>query len=89
MHQTQNETGVLLFFTLKEQRFEIITDRGINAKIDPQQWKVLASELESMIRKEGLTEGICYSVRRLADLLAVHFPRQKDDRNELSDDVSL
>jgi len=89
MHQTRDATGVLLFFTLKEQRFEIITDRGIDAKIDSREWTELASELPIVIHQKGLTEGICDGVRRLGDLLAVHFSRLQDDRNELSDDVSL
>jgi len=39
-------------------------------------------------RKSEFTQGIIVGVKKAGELLAQHFPHQRKDRNELSDDVA-
>lgn len=89
MDKTRDSTGVLIFLALKKQRFEIVADRGVNERVEEATWERIARAMEARIREAGLTDGICEGVRQIGEVLATHFPRQPEDRNELSDKVSL
>ncbi len=87
--KTQDRTGVLLFFVLKKQRFEIVADQGIHRQVAEGTWEQIARGLERVIREEGLPQGICGGVRQIGQVLARHFPRSPDDRDELSNEVTF
>jgi len=44
--------------------------------------------MEEHFRRGEFTEGVVRGVGRVGELLAAHFPRQADERNELSDEVT-
>src|SRR6184192_2398940 len=48
---------------------------------------LVAQEMEGHFRADAPTEGILHGVRKAGEVLARHFPRAADDRNELSDRV--
>jgi uncharacterized membrane protein len=50
-------------------------------------WIELAEELTGHFRQAQFSQGIIHAVRKAGDLLAQHFPRKSDDRNELPDTV--
>ena len=37
--------------------------------------------------REAFTDGLVHAMERAGELLAMHFPRHSDDRNERSDEV--
>ena len=87
VHLTQARTGVLLYVALAERRVEVIADAGIHAKVDATVWDELAGDVIAAARAGRLTEGVIQAIGRAGALLAQHFPRQQDDRNELPDRV--
>jgi putative membrane protein len=87
VHQTEARTGVLIYVALAERRVEIVADAGINAKVEQAAWDELAGEIVAAARAKALVDGIIAAVRRAGSLLAAHFPRRPDDRNELPDRV--
>jgi uncharacterized membrane protein len=89
MDRTRDATGVLLFFVLEKRRFEIVADRGIHTRVAEGTWDRMAREIEKAIGEKGLSPGICHGVRLVGDVLAQHAPRLADDRDELSNEVSL
>ena len=52
LYKTRDETGILIFISLLEHRVWILGDRGINAKIAPDFWEKIASELSSGIKEK-------------------------------------
>jgi uncharacterized membrane protein len=44
--------------------------------------------METLFREGKFTEGVVAGVQRAGEVLARHYPRQADDRNELSDQVA-
>jgi len=89
MDKTRERTGVLLFFVLKKHRFEIVADQGIHHQVADGTWEQIARRLETAIRDEGLTNGICGGVRQIGEVLAQHAPRRPDDRDELGNEVTF
>jgi putative membrane protein len=85
VHLTEQRTGVLIYVALADRRVEIVADAGINAKVDQSDWDGIAQEVVSAARNGALGEGLVIAVQRAGALLAQHFPRGPQDRNELPD----
>jgi uncharacterized membrane protein len=89
MDKTRDRTGVLLFLVLKKHRFEIVADQGIHSRVADGTWEQIARSVEKSIREDGLARGICQGVQQIGDVLAQHVPRQADDQDELSNEVTF
>jgi putative membrane protein len=87
LHRTEQETGILIFISLLEQKVWILGDRGINEKIAPHYWKSFATDLAAGLRAGRAAEALCRVISGCGAELARHFPRQPDDRNELPDEI--
>lgn len=89
MHKTNLRNGVLFYLSLEDRQFAILGDAGINAKVPENFWNsVKDTVLEQFIlgnQSNGLVKGILMA----GEKLKTHFPYQKDDVNELSDEISF
>jgi uncharacterized membrane protein len=88
MIKTAERNGVLIYVAPKSQSFAIIGDEAIHQKCGQGFWTELAEIMTRDFRQSDFTGGIVKAIGRAGDLLAKHFPRRSDDRNELSDDVA-
>lgn len=88
MQKTKDRNGVLIFVAPLAQRFAVIGDAGVHARCGEAFWRQTADEITGFFKRGEFTLGIVHGVRKAGDLLAQHFPRQSDDRNELTDDVA-
>ncbi len=89
MQKTAQRNGVLFYLAVKDHKFAILGDGGINAVTQDDFWdqikeKMLASFMEGEFAN-GLKEGILMA----GEALKSHFPYQDDDINELSDEISF
>lgn len=84
VHRTREETGVLLFVSLFERRVWVLADRGINRKVDPDQWKAIVAAIVEGIRQKRAGAAIAEAVAQVGCLLAAHFPVRDDDQDELT-----
>jgi putative membrane protein len=85
IHLTGERTGVLLFLSMEERYAEVIADSGINEHVEQKDWDRIVALLVSHAGKDRLAEGFCEAVAEVGALLAIHFPPQPADRNELDD----
>jgi putative membrane protein len=85
LHYTRNHTGILIVVSLLEHRVEVLADRGINAKVEPATWQEISKIVADGLRSNRACEAVCKAIQRCGEILAGHFPRQPDDRNELPD----
>ena len=83
MTKTADRNGVLFYIAPGLRRFQILGDAGIHEKCGADFWKDVAAEMEESFRRGEFTEGIVRGVQKVGELLAVHFPRSTQDRNEL------
>lgn len=89
LYRTKDETGILIFISLFEHKVWILGDRGINARIPQQSWQDLASTLSRGIREGRACDALCAVIAACGEELARHFPRQADDRDELSNELRV
>jgi putative membrane protein len=83
LHYTRDHTGILILVSLLEHRAEVLADRGINEKVPPGTWNEIVGIVTAGLKSGRACEAFCKAVERCGEILATHFPRQADDRDEL------
>ena len=87
MSSTRDRNAVLLYFAPRSQQFAIIGDKGVYEKFGAELWHEIASMMTEKLRAGRFTEAIVSAISMASDLLARHFPRRPDDRNELPNEI--
>lgn len=88
MDKTRERNGVLLYFSPRSQQFAVFGDRGIHEKCGTDFWQDIAAGISADLKAGRFTEAVIEAVKRIGDVLAKHFPRSPDDRNELPNQVA-
>jgi uncharacterized membrane protein len=89
MHKTALRNGVLFYLAVKDKKFAILGDAGINAVVAPDFWESIKLGMQTKFRQGEFTIGLCEGIRKAGEELKNHFPYQSDDVNELPDDISF
>ncbi len=89
LHHTRDHTGILLLVSLHEHRVEVLADRGIHAKVETAVWGEVASHIIDGLKSNRACEAFCKAIERCGEILAEHFPRQPDDKDELPDSLVI
>ena len=87
MTRTRERNAVLILVAPDSHTFAIVGDVGVHARCGSNFWADVAHHMEARFREGQFTAGLAEAVTMTGDLLATHFPRLPDDRNELPDDV--
>lgn len=84
---TKDNTGILIFISLLEQRVELLADSGIAEKIAEDTWQKIVDHIIEGIKNDNLTGTLCESIGECGNILGKEFPRMDDDENELADGI--
>jgi len=82
---TEHNNGILIYLLLADRNVEIVADRGVDAKVGPQEWEGICRNMEAAFRKADYKGGVVGGIQEVTRHLAEHFPPIGDDRNELPD----
>jgi uncharacterized membrane protein len=82
---TERNNGVLIYLLLADRDVEVVADRGIDAKVGPQEWERICRKMEAAFRQADFQGGVVGGIQEVTRHLAEHFPPIGDDRNELPD----
>ena len=83
LHYTKDHTGILILVSLLEHRVEVLADRGINQKVAQGTWDEIVHIITAGIKSGQACDAFCKAIERCGAILATHFPRQADDKDEL------
>ena len=83
LHHTRAHTGILILIALLEHRVEVLADRGINEKVSLGTWDEIVHSITAGIKSGHACDAYSKAIERCGDILAAHFPRQANDRDEL------
>ena len=89
MHKTAERNGVLFYLAIESHKFAIIGDAGINSKVPEGFWDEIKSVMEKDFRTGDFAGGLAKGIIMAGKQLKEHFPYQRNDKNELSDEISL
>ena len=89
MQKTERRNGVLFYLAVKDKKFAILGDAGINEVTSDNFWDTVKEKIAGHFSEGdfsgGLQEGILMAGQALKD----HFPYLEGDVNELSDEISF
>jgi uncharacterized membrane protein len=89
MHKTELRNGVLFYLAVKDHKFAILGDAGINAVTGYDFWDRIKEVMEEEFREQNFAEALHKGILMAGEQLKEHFPYQSDDVNELSDEISF
>ena len=89
MHKTELRNGVLFYLALKNRKFAVLGDAGINKVVPENFWDEVRNIMLNHFRENRFTEGLAEGIALAGQQLKKHFPFKHDDVNELSDEISF
>ncbi|MCH1534577.1 MAG: TPM domain-containing protein [Schleiferiaceae bacterium] len=88
MHKTAEKNGVLFYLAIKDRKLAIWAGEGINAKVPANFWQEIINLIIAEFKVEHFSEGLIAGVEKTGQALGEFFPRQDDDIDELSNEIS-
>lgn len=88
MEQTELRNGVLIYVALKDKKFAIIGDEGIDKKVGENFWDSTKKLMLSHFKNNDINSGIITAIQHAGEQLSKHFPADSSKGNELSNDIS-
>jgi putative membrane protein len=87
--KTRDKTGILLALFFLEKRVEVVADEAINSKLEQQTWDKVVETIVKNAKNRQFVEGFVGGIEQCGNILHEYFPRKKDDRNELKDNLII
>jgi uncharacterized membrane protein len=87
MHKTEERNAVVVYVAIKHRQLAIFGDAGIYEKVGQKFWDEQLKQMLQYFNREDFVEGIATVVSEIGEALHQHFPYQKNDVNELPDDI--
>lgn len=87
MDKTAQHNGVLIYLAYEDHKFAIIGDRGIDRVVPDDFWETTQVAMKAHFQSGNLADGIIAGVSLAGEKLALFFPYQSGDVNELPNDI--
>ena len=88
LNETQLRNGVLIYLAIKDHKFAILGDKGINDVVEDGFWNDVKDLMLNQFKEGHFAEGLEQGIMRCGEKLKAFFPYQSDDINEIPDDIS-
>ena len=89
MHRTKDRNGVLIYVSTGDRKVAVVGDTGINERVPAGFWTDVVGVLKLHFAAGRRAEGLCEAVGMVGEKLKALHPYQSDDRDELSNEVSM
>jgi len=89
MHKTELRNGVLFYLALNDKKFAILGDKGINAAVPENFWNEVKETMLPYFAEGNFAEGLSKGILMAGEKLKEFFSYQKNDINELNDEISF
>tara|TARA_R110002049_G_scaffold211790_1_gene382755 strand:- start:2143 stop:2580 length:438 start_codon:yes stop_codon:yes gene_type:complete len=88
MDNTKEQNGVLIYVAVEDKTFVIYGDKGINDVVPKDFWDSTKNIMQSHFKSSNFKQGLVDGILKAGKELEKHFPWEKGDINELSDEIS-
>ncbi len=89
MENTKEENGIKKNKAVDDKKIELIGDKGIHARVEESFWGMVRDVVLSRFCENEFQNGLVAGIELVGKELAAYFPWDKNDKNELSDDISV
>lgn len=89
MQETKDRNAVLVYISIVDRKFALFGDIGIHEKVGAEYWnKTLQLAIEEL-HANHIAQGIGKAILSIGDQLSHYFPLEKNDKNELSNEITF
>ncbi|MEM9142051.1 MAG: TPM domain-containing protein [Bacteroidota bacterium] len=88
MDNTKQANGVLIYIAVQDRNFAIYGDQSIHQVVPEGFWHSTRDTIQAAFKQGDFKQGIINGIRQAGKELKTHFPYQRGDVNELSDEIS-
>ncbi|ARV07542.1 hypothetical protein BTO04_12960 [Polaribacter sp. SA4-10] len=88
MNNTKDENAVLIYVAVKDKKFVIYGDKGINEVVPDDFWNTTKDVMQNHFKLGDFKQGLVAGILKAGEELQEHFPWQIDDEDELSNEIS-
>ena len=88
MNETKQHNGVLIYLAVRDHKFAILGDEGINQVVENGFWNDVKDLMLSHFKEGRFADGLEQGIMRCGEKLKTYFPYQSDDVNEIPDEIS-
>lgn len=89
LYTTKRRNAVLIFVAYEDRKFAILGDTAIHNAVPEGFWDGEVEELGRYLKAGRPVDGLCEIIARIGDRLSQYFPGERDDENELSNEVTF
>ena len=88
MDKTTHANGVLIYIAHDDRKLAIVGDKGINAAVPANFWEDIKDAMRGHFKKGEFFGGTALAIRQAGEHLKQYFPHQRDQKNELPNEIS-
>ena len=88
LNETKLRNGVLIYLAVKDRKFAILGDEGINNVVEADFWNDIRDLMAEAFKEGKFAEGLELGIMRCGEKLKTYFPYQSDKTNEIPDEIS-
>ena len=88
LNETKLQNGVLIYLAVRDHKFAILGDEGINNVVGQGFWNDVKDLMLSHFKENRFADGLEQGIQRCGEKLKTYFPYQSDDINEIPDEIS-
>jgi len=89
MQRTKDRNGVLIYVSVADRKAAVIGDGGINDLVPPRFWHDVLSVMQIHFAAGRHADGLCEAASMVGEKLRDLHPFQRNDTDELSNEVSI
>jgi uncharacterized membrane protein len=90
MDETKDNNGVLFYLAVDDKKFAIIGDKNIDSKVPDNFWEDIKNTVLKEFKTSHYASGLVKGILKVGAELKHYFPYdEKNDKNELSDEISI
>jgi uncharacterized membrane protein len=88
MDVTELHNGVIIYLAVEDKKFAIYGGKGINEKVPANFWQQTRDVMQAHFKEGRFAQGLSEGILQAGQQLKTYFPYQKEDANELDDNIS-
>ena len=89
LYTTKRRNAVLIFIAYDDRKLAILGDTAIHEAVPEGLWDGEVEELTNYLKAGRPVDGLCAIIARMGERLSEYFPGERDDENELSNEVTF
>jgi len=88
MDKTVHANAVLIYLAHDDRKFAILGDKGINQVVPANFWDGTKEVMKEHFKRGEFYQGVLFAIQETGSHLKQYFPHQRDDKNELPNEIS-